>query len=108
MVSYDRGDAVRLGNHVASGAAAFKNAAGVDADPTTVTLTVTGPGQAATIYVWPTPGFGQVALVKEAVGRFYADVTVTGAPRVYYRLAGTGAVTAAAEGELIVNYPRIA
>jgi hypothetical protein len=101
----DIGDMERIGNHAASGAGAFASAAGVPTDPTAVTLTVERPDGTTVVYAWPTPGAGQLALTKEAAqtGRFYADVTLTLAGRWVYKLAGTGAVTAAAEGYLYVR-----
>ena len=112
------GDVKRLGNHqrtageIAAGItdrAAFLNAAGVATDPTTVTLRVRCSGQPGwTEYTWPTQAAGQLPLVKEAAGRFYADHLITAAPRLYYELRGTGTVTEAEDGELVVQYPRIA
>jgi hypothetical protein len=87
-MSYQVGDRIRLGNHFASGAAAFTDVS----DGTAV------------VYAWPTPSGSQQALVEEAAqtGRFYADVTLDQAGRWRYRLAGTGAVVAAVEGHLTV------
>jgi hypothetical protein len=103
-MSYQVGDRIRLGNHFASGAAAFTDVSGAAADPTAALLTVEKPDGTAVVYAWPTPSGSQQALVEEAAqtGRFYADVTLDQAGRWRYRLAGTGAVVAAVEGHLTV------
>jgi hypothetical protein len=98
----DIGDMERIGNHVASGAGAFSSTAGAATDPTAVTLTVERPDGTTAVYGWPTPGAGG-SLVRESAGRFYADVTLTLPGRWVYKMAGTGAVTAAAEGYLYVR-----
>jgi hypothetical protein len=94
-----------VGNHVASGAGAFApGSTGTATDPTAVTLTVKKPDNTHLVYAWPTPGAGQLPLTKEAgqTGRFYADVLLDQAGEWTYHLAGTGAVTAAAQGYLVV------
>lgn len=105
----DVSDVIRVGNHLASGQGAFTNAAGAATDPTAVVLTVKQWGVPAVEYAWPTPTGVQLALVKEAgqTGRFYADVTILAAPKVFARLVGTGAVGAAAEYTIDVSYPRV-
>jgi hypothetical protein len=105
---YDVGDRIRLGNHSASGAAAFKNAAGTDADPDLVKLTMKLPDNTLVVYVWPFPGdVGELQLTKEGTGRFYVDYDLTAgtadAGTYRYRLAGTGVVMAAEEGSFTVT-----
>lgn len=95
----DIGDVERIGNHAASGAAAFKDLTATNVDPTAVTLTVEAPDDVVTVYTYG----GSPALQKETTGRFYADILLNQAGRWVYRLAGTGAVTAAAEGSLLVR-----
>jgi hypothetical protein len=71
----------------------FKNAAGVLTDPTLVRLLWHRHGEADTIWLVTA---GQV--VKDAVGVYHADITVTEPGLHYFRWEGTGAVVAAAEG----------
>lgn len=97
-MAYDVGDLVRIGNHTASSAQAFKNLAGADTDPTAVTLRVGKPDGTQVTYTYG----GSPALSREATGRYYADVSVDQPGMWSYRLAGTGAVQAAAEGQLHV------
>jgi hypothetical protein len=96
-----------IGNHVASGAGAFAPSAGPNAgqatDPTAVTLAIKKPDGTHLVYAWPTPGAGQLLLTREVLGRFYADVLLDQAGEWAYHLAGTGAVTAAAQGYLVVD-----
>ncbi len=108
----DTGDKRRYGNHLtdpvtlaATGFAAFTNDAGVATDPTEVRLTIQKPDGTQLVYVWPTPGVGEFSLTNDAAGagRFYADVEHDQAGIWYVRLAGTGAVMAAAETYVIVR-----
>jgi hypothetical protein len=102
---------MRFGNYSgATEAEPFTNLAGAATDPTAVTLTIQKPDGSELVYAWPTPGVGQLSLTKEAAqtGRFYADVVIDQAGRWRYKLVGTGAVTAAAEGELRVERSHIA
>ncbi len=99
MTVYDEadvGDVRRYGNHLASGAAAFTNAAGTADDPDSVELIVEKPDLTQTVYVLSPTG-QQGTLVKESTGRFYADVEHDQAGWWAVRLAGTGSPTAAAE-----------
>jgi hypothetical protein len=110
-MAYDVGDMLRFGNYSgAPGAAAFTDIAGTATDPTAVLLTIQKPDGSQVIYAWPTPGAGQSALTKEAAqtGRFYADVILNQAGTWRWRLAGTGAVTAASEGSLKVQRSHVA
>jgi hypothetical protein len=89
MNTYSVGQAVRL-------TAAFTNIAGAAADPTAVTCLVrsTKNGLTTTYVV----AAGQI--VKDSVGNYHLDVTVTseGDGYWFYRWVGTGAITAAGDG----------
>lgn len=108
----DVGDAYRFGNW--SGAVnehgtlseAFSTIAGTATDPTDVTLTIERPDETTLEYGWPAAGLDGT-LVQESAGRFYADVVIDQAGTWQYRLAGTGAVTAASEGHLRVQTRRV-
>lgn len=103
---YDLGDRSRLGNHAASGGAAFTTG-GTATDPTAVTLTLEAPNGTQTVWAWPTPGVGEGTLTRETTGRFYADHTWDQAGLHWCRLAGTGAVVAAAEWGVTVRARRV-
>jgi outer membrane protein assembly factor BamB len=98
----DIGDLERIGNHVASGAAAFAVADGTATDPTAVTLTVEHPDGTTAVYGWPSAA-ANGTLTREATGRFYFDVALSASGKWSYKLVGTGAVVAAAEGYLRVK-----
>lgn len=88
MADINTGDTVRL-------TAAFNNAAGAPADPTTITLTLSVNGAVSTLT------YGASAIVKDSTGVYHYDYLVPTALNMYeilYRWAGTGAVTAAQEG----------
>jgi hypothetical protein len=107
-MAYDIGDMFRFGNPSQDTAsAAFTNLAGAATDPTAATLIVQKPDGTQLVYAWPTPGAGQSALTKEATGRFYADVVFDQAGKWLWRLAGTGTVTAASEGNVRVQRSRV-
>jgi hypothetical protein len=97
----DIGDLERIGNHAASGAAAFTALDGTATDPTAVALSVRKPDGTLQVYGWPSAGTTG-PLTREATGRFYADVLLDQAGEWTYHLAGTGTVTAAAQGYLVV------
>jgi len=86
MNIYDRGDLVRL-------TCAFTDAAGAAADPTAVAVTIKAPDDTVTTG----------AATKSAVGSYYFDLSITQSGVYAYRFAGTGAVQAAAEGQLRVK-----
>lgn len=69
----------------------FRDAAGQLADPTTVRLTVKKPSGARQAWVYGTDS----ALVKDAVGKYHLDYSITVKHRHEYRWEGTGAVQAA-------------
>lgn len=85
--TYDIGDLVRV-------PAEFTNAAGTSIDPSVVKLTVKKPGVAATIYTYGT----DPEIVKDAVGEYHADVSVTAHPGFWHcRWWSTGTGQAAEE-----------
>lgn len=86
MATYDLGDLVRC-------SAVFKNAAGTNTDPTTVTAKVKTPTGVTTTYVYGT----DVALVRDSAGNYHVDITTTEAGTWSYRFVGTGAVVQADE-----------
>ncbi|HKX83400.1 MAG TPA: hypothetical protein VJL58_04195 [Pyrinomonadaceae bacterium] len=71
----------------------FRNAAGDEADPTTVTFRVRDPEGTTIVYVYNT----DPELVRSAAGRFYVLVTADNTRTWIYRFEGTGAVVAADE-----------
>lgn len=93
---YDTGDIVRIST-------VTLNDAGTAADPNALTLTVQDGGGTETVYAWPTPGIGQVAMIKDSVGNFHADHLTVADGLTAYRWAATGAVTSAAESYYIVR-----
>jgi hypothetical protein len=104
----DVGDMYRFGNYSgAAAAAAFTDLAGTPTDPSAVTLTVQKPDGSQLAYGWPVAG-ASGTLTRESAGRFYADVVIDQPGRWLFRMAGTGAVTAAAEGQLAVQRSRVA
>lgn len=66
----------------------------VATDPTTITFKLKDPDDIVTTYVY---GVG-ADVVRTGVGVYYLDVTVSKAQTWYWRVVGTGAVIAAAEG----------
>ncbi len=112
MATYDQGDIIRLGNHstlidpdTGVAALAFKNAAGVDTDPTGVTLTVRKtPSGAVTTYTFG----GTPALTKETTGRYYVDVAIDQEGTWFWELAGTGTVQTARVGSFHVRRRMVA
>jgi hypothetical protein len=76
----------------------FKNAAGVLADPTTVTLKWrVFSDDDLTTWVYGTDS----QVVKDSTGLYHADIPVTKAGRHYFRWEGDGTVTAAEEGSFL-------
>lgn len=86
MTSYDVGDRVRL-------AVAVTNLDGDPADPTSLTLSVTTPGQTTV-----TP-----SVTKDATGSYHADVDVDRPGLWSYKWTGTGAIVAAESGSFHVR-----
>lgn len=92
MSCYDVGDEVRL-------SAVFMDIDGNDQDPTAVYLWYEDPsGNEVTL----TYGV-DVALVKDAVGQYHADIDVDEVGRWPYRWYSTGTGRAAATGRLVVR-----
>jgi hypothetical protein len=103
----DIGDLMRFGNpSQAPDAAPFSDLAGTPTDPTAVTLVVQRPDGSQLSYGWPDAG-ADGPLTRESAGRFYVDVAIDQSGTWRFRLAGTGAVTAAAEGTVWVQARRV-
>ena len=96
MAHINPGDAVRLST-------IFTDAAGVVADPTTVTLRVRPPGVAETVYVYLT----DAELIKDSTGNYHLDyvvpATTTAEATFHYQWEGTGAVQAVEPGTFLVE-----
>lgn len=97
MADYHPGDIVRV-----STTPGFKDAAGVLADPTTVTLKWRVAGGATTTWTRPAAG-PDTEIVKDSVGVFHADITTVAPGLHYFRWEGTGAIVAAEEGTFDVR-----
>jgi hypothetical protein len=89
---YDVGDLVRV-------TAAFVNAAGAAADPTSVTLRVIAPSGVETSY---SSSASPSEVFKSATGSYYADIDVTAHGDWHYRWEGTGAVQSSQAGQFAV------
>jgi len=87
--SYDRGDVARV--------TVTFTLAGVDTDPTAVTLKVKDPSGNIASYTW---ALGTVT--RSAAGIFYKDISLDEAGEWFYRFEGTGAVESASEANLFV------
>ena len=98
MNEYDLGQAIRV-------TAAFVNAAGAAADPTTVSIKF-GP-----ILVNPPPDptattlvFGvDAAVIKDSVGNYHADITPSVPATYVFQAVGTGTVAAVSTGRFRVK-----
>jgi len=107
----DIGDRDRIGNpgiNPATNAPLTKpplpfTTGGVATDPDAVLLTIRKPNGTRLIFGWPTAAQDGL-LIREDVGRFYADITYDQGGTWNYRLEGTGAVVAAEEGYVSVTY----
>jgi hypothetical protein len=114
-MSTDLGDMIRFGNPLidpvtgqalAAPATAFTTN-GAATDPDGVELVIQRPDGTQLVYGGPGPATdGQLA--HEGAGRFYTDVVMDQPGTWRYRLAGSGAVTAAAEGRIRVSRSRVA
>jgi hypothetical protein len=103
------GQLIYLGNHssvtdeAGVQVGAFKNAAGQDTDPTTVTLRIEDGAGEVEVYTWPS---GDQLATKEAgqTGRFYVPRTPSTAQAGvwHWRLEGTGAVQTAIQGRFYI------
>ena len=85
---HDQGDQCRL-------ITTFKNALGVETDPTGVSFTIKSPDGAVMTYVYGT----DVELGKTSTGVYYVDVTPTMPGRHIYRWIATGALVTAESSE---------
>lgn len=92
MNIYDIGDQVRL-------SVAFSDDEGAAVDPTVVTLTYAGPGGSEIELTYD----GENALTRDGPGSYYVDIVPQTAGTWRYRWAGSGAVTAATEGQFEVR-----
>ena len=98
--AYDVGDRLRLGNHSGNTATtAFKNSAGVDTDPTAITLRLEKPDGTATTYTHN----GTPALTRETTGRYYVDVDLDQSGVWAAELKGTGAIVALDQWQFFVR-----
>lgn len=97
MVDINPGEIVRV-----STTPGFKDAAGVLADPTTVTLKWRVAGGATTTWTRPAAG-PDTQIVKDSVGVYHADIPTTEPGTHYFRWEGTGAVVAAEESTFSVK-----
>lgn len=92
MNIYDIGDQVRI-------SCVFTDDEGVAADPTVVTLTYVGPIGSEIELTYD----GENALTRDEAGSYYVDIVPQTAGAWRYRWAGSGAVTAATEGQFEVR-----
>ena len=96
MIEYEFGQGVRL-------TAAFQDANGNAADPTTVTFRyalvtqVPPPDPTAT-----SAAFGGGAVVKDSVGNYHLDISGLAEGNYIYTVTGTGTVAAASRGRFRV------
>lgn len=97
MADFHPGDIVRV-----STTPGFKDAVGVLADPTTVTLKWRAAGGTTTTWTW-TSGTPGPNIVRDSIGLFHADITVVSAGLHYFRWEGSGSVTAAEESTFSVE-----
>lgn len=95
--AYYPGQSVRLTNGVtpSKAAAPFADTTGTPVDPTLVTVTVVKPDRSSL-----TP-----PVTKDGTGLYHSDVIVDEPGRWYYKMAGTGAVTAVQWGYFEVIAP---
>jgi hypothetical protein len=71
----------------------FKNSAGVNTDPTTITCTVTAGDGTESVYTYGDPG----GPTREAAGTYYQEFDLTMEGQWYVEWAGTGAVATVAK-----------
>ncbi len=84
--TYDKGDKIRI-------SATFQDANGTDMDPTTITVKHKKPDGTVITWVYGT----DTEVVKDAVGKYHADITLDQSGTWLYRFEGTGSVVAAGE-----------
>ena len=95
MSFYERGDLVRI-------TCTFSNLATVNADPTTVTLSVLPPSRTLATYT-----YADGDIIKSATGIFYYDLALTTVGDWVYRWVGTGAVVTATPDQTITVQPTV-
>ena len=92
-MQYDIGDVAKLWGRFYSDAGQT-----TPADPSAITLKVTTPARVTTTYV-----FGSSDIVKESTGVYSYELPIALSDRYEFRWSGTGTVTAADEGHLLVR-----
>lgn len=92
MNNYHVGDKVRC-------TGTFETAAGVDTDPSAVFGKVKTPSGVETIYTYGV----DAALVKQATGIYYMDVSCTESGTWHYKIYATGTGQAADENSFLVK-----
>lgn len=95
MRDYTQGQLVRL-------SAAFTDAAGAAADPTSVTFRhrpVSVAGSTSTTHTYPSVG---TEIVRDSIGKYHIDVSMDDPGTHYWRWESTGSAQAADQGELRV------
>jgi len=90
--TYDIGDVVRC-------SAAFTDADGAAADPTTLTFRWQTPAGVEASYVYGTDD----ELVKDGTGNYHVDLTIDNDGVWYHRFEGTGTNVAAAESYFVIQ-----
>lgn len=89
---YDIGDKLRF-------TATFTNLAGAATDPTAVLFRMKLPAGTTTTYTYGS----NAELVKSSTGVYYVEWTFSVADTHHYRFSGTGTVTAADEGSVLIR-----
>ncbi len=77
----------------------FETAAGVDTDPSAVYCKVKSPSGTTTTYTYGT----DAALVKQATGIYYVDVSLTEPGTWHFRFYATGTGQAASEESFVAK-----
>lgn len=91
--AYDKGDAVRL-------AVQFKTIDEVNTDPTVITLTVKKPGLGTLTF---TSASSPSMIIRTGAGAYYLDLALDVAGVWRFKWFGSGALTAAEEGQIFVR-----
>lgn len=92
---YIQGDLIRLSADFFTG--------GALTDPTTVKVIWKTPAGVSTTWTYPT----NFELVKDAVGQFHADISVTAGGSWYFRWEGTGTAQGANQASFTVTTTNI-
>lgn len=69
----------------------------INTDPTTVTFKIKNPSNVITTYVYGVA----LEVIKDAVGIYHMDITVSAEGNWWYRVEGTGACIAAYENPFV-------